>query len=452
MQSSQVVSPSPRLIRLAKEEKARRILAARALRSYQEDRRPWREVARDSQLPPEGAWAYWLILAGRGFGKTRAGAELVIEWARDPSNRRIAIVGATAADVRDVMIEGESGIMACSPDDFLPVYEPSKRRLTWPNGVQATTFSAEKPGRLRGPQFHKAWADEPCVWEYVDAWDMLQFGLRLGANPQCVATSTPKQVPLLKLIKALDGIHITRGTTYENRANLAEKFFNEIVKKYEGTRLGRQELEGEELEDVQGALWSRRWIDQARLMVYPTNLVKIVIGVDPSVADPEKRKNPNKDPNACGIVVAAVGDDARGYVLNDLSGVYSPNDWAKIAVGAYSYYKANGIVAEVNQGGQMVEDTIKGVGPMVPVEQVSASLKKRARAEPLSMLYEQGRVSHVGRWDLLEDEMCGWDAEDPTQPSPNRVDALVWAFHGLGLCSATGVRRYSRSQPEEEED
>lgn len=382
----------------------------------------WRSLARPDQLSPVGDWRVWLILAGRGWGKTRTGAEWVIEQVRDKGRRRVALVGATAADVRDVMIEGESGIMSIAPDNFRPVYEPSKRRLTFPNGAIATAYSADEPNRLRGPQHDSGWCDEPAAWKYPETWDMLMFGLRLGDNPQCVATTTPRPIQLIRTLIKDPATHITRGSTYDNRENLAPQFFAQIITKYEGTRLGRQELGGELLDDIPGALWNRKMLDDLRIAKAP-EMVRVVVAIDPAMTSGE-------DSDETGIVVAGKGIDGHGYVLADRTCRMSPDGWAKRAVEAYKEFEADRIIAEVNNGGDMVERMIRIASYDVPYKAVHASRGKRVRAEPISALYEQNRMHHVGTYERLEDQMCSF-TPDGYDGSPDRVDALVWAFTEL---------------------
>jgi phage terminase large subunit-like protein len=375
-------------------------------------------LARDNQLPPEGDWRVCCFLAGRGWGKTRVGAE----WVHDQAAviERIALVAPTAADVRDVMIEGESGIMATARKGCEPKYEPSKRRLTWPNGAIATAYSADEPDRLRGPQHGAGWADEVAAWKYPGTWDMLLFGMRLGHDPRIVVTTTPKQVPHMKAIKAAPNTVIVRGKTRDNAANLAEAFLTAIVNKFEGTRLGRQELDGEDLEDNPGALWKRGNIDEWRVVRHP-DLVRVVVGVDPAATS-------GADSDETGIVVAGVDASGRYYVIEDASLKASPDGWGRAVVTAYAKLKADRILAEANNGGEMVEHVIRTVDPRAPVKLVHASRGKVTRAEPIAALYEQGKVSHVGSFALLEDQMCQWE---PGQSSPDRLDALVWALTDL---------------------
>lgn len=385
--------------------------------------------ARPKQLPPPGDWRFWLILAGRGFGKTRCGAEWVIDQVTNQGARRVALVASTAGDARDVMVEGESGILACSPPWFRPVWKPSNRRLEWPNGAIATTFTAEEPELLRGPQHEIAWADELAKWRYAEAWDQLLFGLRLGTNPRAVITTTPKPTPLIKELAADPLCAVTRGSTFENKGNLAPQFLDALLKKYAGTRLGRQELEAEILDDAPGALWKRvEMIDELRASAAP-ELQRIVVAIDPSVsADSANAET--------GIVVAGRGRDGHAYVLADGSLEQpTPAQWGTQALGLYTSHKADRIVGEVNNGGDLVEANVKaaargdGSRPPIPYsfKKVHASRGKAIRAEPVAALYEQKLVHHVGFLPKLEDQMCQWEPGVSTW-SPNRVDALVWAL------------------------
>jgi predicted phage terminase large subunit-like protein len=400
----------------------------------------WRFWARPSQLPPENAWRVWLLMAGRGFGKTRTGAEWVRAQVEEGRTRRIALVAPTAADVRDVMIEGESGLLAIAPDHCRPEYEPSKRRLTWPSGAVATCFSAEEPNRLRGPQHDAAWCDELASWRHAETWDMLMLGLRLGSDPRCVVTTTPKPIRLLRQLLGDSGVVVTRGSTWENRDNLAPAFLAEIVRRYEGTRLGRQELEAELLDDVPGALWTRAAIDRAKVSTEPA-LRRVVVAVDPALSAGE-------DADETGIVVAALGQDGQGYVLDDLSGRFPPHGWARRAVAAYHAHKADRVVAEVNNGGDLVEATIRMIDAGASFRAVHASRGKVVRAEPVAALYEQGRVHHVGSFPALEDQMCAFAPSFDRRAagySPDRLDALVWALSDLMVGPAdTGLLDYYR--------
>ena len=383
----------------------------------------WPFWARSSQLPPPGNWRTWLLLAGRGHGKSRAGAEWVRAQIESGKARRIALVARTSADVRDVVVEGESGLLAISPPWCRPRYEPSKRRLTWPNGAIATTYSADEPDLLRGPQHDAAWCDELASWQYSETWDQLQFGLRLGDDPRVVCTTTPRPVRLIKELLKSPTTVITRGSTFDNQANLAPAFFTEIISKYEGTRLGRQELFAEVIEDIQGALWSRSLIDSLRVHTAP-ELKRVVIGVDPSVSNAGEG-------DECGIVVAGLGLDGHGYVLDDLSLRGSPDTWARKAVEAYHAYKADRIVAETNNGGGLVEVVIRTVDSRVAYRAVHASRGKTTRAEPIAALFEQGKVHLVGAHHTLEDQMVSY--LPGADKSPDRMDAAVWALTELML-------------------
>lgn len=384
----------------------------------------WSFWARDAQAAPPGDWRVWLLLAGRGFGKTRAGAEWVREQARDGA-RRIALVAPTSADARDTMIEGESGLLAISPDWERPMWEPSKRRLTWTNGAIATAYSADEPDRLRGPQHDAAWCDEVAAWRYPEAWDMLQLGLRLGADPRCVVTTTPRPTPLVRMLVGRSDCAISRGSSYDNAANLAPAFLEQIVRRYEGTRIGRQEIHAELLEDVPGALWQQAQLDTLRTEIVPA-LQRIVVAVDPPTTS-------GPTANECGIIVAGVSDARRVYVLADRSLAGSPHEWARQAVAAYHTHGADRLVAEVNQGGDMIEALVRQVDPDLAYKAVHARHGKKVRAEPVAALYEQNRVFHAGRFSALEDQMCafstaaGWTGSG----SPDRVDALVWAISDL---------------------
>jgi phage terminase large subunit-like protein len=401
----------------------------------------WASIARPEQLPPSGDWSIWVISAGRGFGKTRSGAEWVRSIAEAASVGRIALVGPTAADVRDTMVEGESGLLAIAPSSNRPVYEPSKRRLTWPNGVQAAMFSSEEPDRLRGPQHGAAWCDELAAWRNTkQTWDMLQFGLRLGKRPRQVITTTPKPIKLLRelLKRAGADLVVTHGSTYDNRANLAETFFSQIVKQYEGTRIGRQELKAELLEDTPGALWTHELIEEGRRAkadVPPMR--RIVVAIDPSVSVSEAS-------DETGIIAAGLGVDGHGYVLEDASGKFSPIEWARRAVTLYHKLGADRIIAEANQGGAMVETTIRTVDANVPFKGVHASRGKITRAEPIAALAEQFRIHLVGGFPELEDQLCTYAAG--SSGSPDRFDAMVWAFTELMLDSSgnTGMLDYYR--------
>lgn len=395
------------------------------------ERRPWLGWRRREQMPPAGDWRTWLILAGRGWGKTRTGAEWVIDRI-DDGHERIALIGPTAADVRDVMVEGESGLLAVAPSDLEAHYEPSKRRVTFASGAICTTYSADEPDRLRGPQHDAAWADELAAWRYPEAWDQLQFGLRLGDDPRTIVTTTPRPTKEIReLVKAATTV-VTRGSTFDNADNLAPAFLERILAKYEGTRLGRQELYAEILDDVPGALWSRAMLEHA-VTACPSPIPdteRLVVAIDPAVTSGE-------DSDSTGIVVAGrYGKSA--VVLADLTCRLSPDGWAKRAVDAYHEWKADRIVAEANQGGDLVKTVLRTVDPTVPVKLVHATRGKRVRAEPVAALYEQGRVFHTAVFPELEDELVTWTPDSPH--SPDRLDALVWALTDLDLSRPAKVR------------
>jgi phage terminase large subunit-like protein len=399
----------------------------------------WRTWARPEQIPPPGNWSVWLIESGRGFGKTRTGAEWIKGMAQSGLYRRFHLVARTAADVRDVMMEGESGLLAISHPSFMPKWRPSIRRVEWPNGAVATTFSADEPDALRGPQCEAAWADELASWRYPDAWDMLLFGLRLGPCPRVVVTTTPRPTKLIKELRKDASTVVTKGTTYDNRDNLAPAFYSRIINRYEGTRLGRQELKGELLEDNPNALWQLSNIERLRVKTAP-QLRRVVVAIDPAATN-------NENSDETGIVGAGVGVDGHGYVLADESDSLSPDGWGKKAVKAFRDHKADRIVAEVNNGGDMVEFVIRTVDPNVPYKSVNASRGKAVRAEPVAALYEQAKIHHVGIFPILEDQMCEWDPS-VSNYSPDRLDALVWAFTELMFKSGMGFFEFAREEAE----
>jgi phage terminase large subunit-like protein len=402
----------------------------------------WDFWARDAQLPPDGSWNTWLYQAGRGAGKTRTAAE----WIRQRVNqgcRRIALVGKTPADVRDTMIEGESGILAISTDKERPHYEPSKRRLTWPDGAIALAFSGAEPDQLRGPQFDTAWIDELASFHYPrQTWDNLLFALRLGDDPKVAITTTPKPISLLKEIASDPSTIVTRESSYANRLNLTSQFFDTIISRYEGTRTGRQEIYADLLEEADGALWTRQSIDANRVAYYP-ELTRIVVAIDPAVTATEQS-------DETGIVVCGVVIDHRGqpegYILDDASGRYTPQGWATKAVSLYREWKADLIIGEVNNGGDMIEHTLRTIERTVIYRAVHASRGKAARAEPVAALYEQNKVHHVGGFPELEDQLVSWEPLSGDK-SPDRLDALVWGLTSLMLNrgSGQGVSRESKT-------
>jgi len=415
--------------------------------------------ARASQRPPEGSWLTWLFMGGRGTGKTRAGAEWVNDQVWNQGKRRIALVARTPADVRDIMIHGEGGLITCSRPDRRPVHEPSKRMLRWPNGTVATTYSAANPSELRGPEHDCAWADEVASWkdapkgDAVDtAWNNLMLGLRLGENPQCVATTTPKRARLIRQLVARRTTATSTDTTYANLDNLAPSFREQVLMTYEGTRIGRQELLGELLTDVDGALWTLERIDELRVElsqgvgtggVSLGELTRIVVGVDPAVTSGE-------DSDETGIIVVGKGPHrpdtckierctGHGYILADYTmSQATPDEWAKQVVRAYDDFHADRIIAEGNQGHELVDATLRTARLGLPVHRVNAKHGKRTRAEPQAALYEQGRCHHVGppmQYATLEDQLTTWTPD--SGESPDRLDALVWGLTELGLAGGS---------------
>ncbi|MDD7909150.1 terminase family protein [Pseudovibrio exalbescens] len=398
----------------------------------------WDAFAHPHQLPPEGHWRTWLIMGGRGAGKTRAGAEWVRAlatgkpWAGQSGLTRgsgqIALVGQTYHDVREVMVEGISGVMQVHPRHERPSWSASRRRLEWPNGVVARCFSSEDPEALRGPQFAAAWCDELAKWRYAqETYDMLQFGLRLGEHPRQLITTTPRVVPLLRKLLCDKESVVTRASTMANAGFLAPSFLEAMIAKYGGTRLGRQELDGELISDREDGLFLRKWFELGRVQEGP-EMERIVVAIDPP-ASATKRSD------ACGIVAAGTDPAGTAYILRDrTSRGQRPNGWAKQATDLYHELRADCIVAEANQGGEMVREVLAGVDPTIPVKLVHATRSKRRRAEPVALLYEQGRVYHVGLFPELEDEMADFAPSGLSSgKSPDRMDALVWALSELML-------------------
>jgi phage terminase large subunit-like protein len=381
-----------------------------------------------------GPWTTWLMLGGRGAGKTRLGAE----WVRalvhgtppyaDHRYASIALVGESEHDVREVMVEGISGILRTSPRAQRPEWISSRRRLEWPNGAVAHAFSAEDPDSLRGPQFDAAWCDELAKWRYVEeTFDMLQFGLRLGLAPRQLITTTPRPLPLIKRLLADASTRVTRAPTHANREFLSPAFFDTVAARYAGTRIGRQEIDGEIIEDREGALWTRVMLEACRVAAAP-ELERIVVGIDPPASA-------RPGAAACGIVAAGKTEDGFCYVLEDATEAgLSPLGWARKAVALYRRLKADALVVEVNMGGDMVYDTLRQVDVMVPIREVHARRGKYIRAEPVAALYEQGKVKHVGGFPQLEDEMCDFNSDGLSSGrSPDRLDALVWALTALAI-------------------
>jgi len=386
------------------------------------------QQARQSQIEPEGDWTSWLILSGRGWGKTRTGAEWIAWQAIHHPKTRYAVLAATFSDARDTCVEGDSGLLKVLRE-YGALREPngwnrSLGELFLSNGSRIKLFSADEPDRLRGPQFHGAWVDELAAFRYPDAYDQLQFGLRLGLVPKTVITTTPRPKPLIRnLIERTDGsVHITRGSTFENSANLAPAALTELQARYANTRLGRQELYGEILDDVEGALFHQHTIDANRVAVAPRDLMRVVVAVDPAVTVSE-----NSDDT--GIVVAGKNTQGEAFVLADYTCRQSPLEWAKRAVDAYRTHNADAIVVEVNNGGDMIPALIHQVDSSIKVKQVRATRGKTLRAEPCAAFYEQNRVHHVGVLEALETQMTTWTPDEPK--SPDRLDALVWALTDL---------------------
>ncbi len=386
----------------------------------------WKFRARPSQLAPAGDWSVWLILAGRGFGKTRTGAEWVNAQALAHPGCRMSLIGATMADALGVMVEGESGIMGSALAGFRPVYRAARRQLVWPNGSKATLFSAVEADRLRGPQFHFAWCDEIAAWARPQlVWDNLRLGLRLGDRPQVVVTTTPRPTAFVRMLMNADGTHLTRGSTFDNRINLPPPFVREMAATYGGTSLGRQELDGEFLEAIEGALWSRDGLDRCRRPL-GGELRRIVVGVDPPAGS-----------GTCGIVVAGQDHEGEAWVLADASVADTgPDRWAAAVRSAVDRSSADLVIVETNNGGTMVEQVLRAGGQHLPLKSVKASVGKVARAEPVAALYARGLVHHVAPFRELEDQMCGFiQGGGYVGPgaSPDRADALVWALTELML-------------------
>jgi predicted phage terminase large subunit-like protein len=400
----------------------------------------WQRLARKEQLPPQTDWNIWLHLAGRGAGKTRTAAEWLAWEAIENKETRWAIVAPTFSDVRDTCAEGESGIInILNRYQALANYNRSIGEIELINGSKIKLFSADEPDRFRGPQHHGAWCDELAAFRYEDAWHQLQFGLRLGQKPRIAVTTTPRPTPLIKMLSERDDgtVAITRGSTFDNAKNLAPSALLELQARYHGTRLGRQELYGEILEDQDGALWNRAMIEDSRIDQNKVpNLIRIVVAIDPAVTS-------GPDSDETGIVVAGLGTDNQYYILSDNSLRASPDAWARMAVEQYKEWKADRIIAEANNGGDMITQLIRTVDGQVPVKKVNATRGKKVRAEPISALYEQGRVHHVGSFPKLEDQMATWTPD--TAKSPDRLDALVWALTELSEGSVASISLSSMS-------
>jgi phage terminase large subunit-like protein len=403
----------------------------------------WDLFARPEQLPPVGAWRIWLVLAGRGFGKTRAGAEWVRMIADSDGSARIALISASLSEARAVMVEGESGIIACCPPDRRPSFEPSLKRLRWPNGAMAQLFSAAEPESLRGPQHSHAWCDEIGKWPIshnraTQVWDNLQLGLRLGSDPRIAVTTTPRAVPLVQRLMTQEDSGasvVTRGSTFDNAANLPLRFLSAIEEEFAGSQLARQEIGGELLKDIEGALWSRALLEQLREAGTSSPRRRVVVAVDPPAS---------AHGDDCGIIVAALGEDGIARVLADCSIAQAqPERWACAVADAAREWEADRVVAEANQGGAMVESVLRAADSGLPIKLVHASRGKVARAEPVAALYAAGRVRHCGTFPQLEDQLCGLmtggDYAGPGR-SPDRADALVWGLSELMLGKAARPR------------
>jgi len=390
----------------------------------------WLETARDKQLQPKFIKHYiWLILAGRGWGKTRTGAQDIALYALRNNNVNCAVVAPTHGDLRRVCFGGQSGLLSIIPKEcFLDSvdmkgYSSSTSEIRLFNGSKITGYAAQEPDRLRGPQFHRAWCDEVAAWRYPEAFDQLMFGLRLGDNPQCVITTTPKPTKLIKELVVRDDVHVTSGNTFENEDNLAESALTMLKDKYEGTTLGRQELYAEIIDNLDGALWNTDLIDEARMSDdTEKELTQIIVAIDPAVTA-------NADSDETGIVVVGKDSNNEYYVLEDLSGRHSADKWGRIAINAFYEWEADRIVAEVNNGGDLVERLIRNIDYNVSYRSVRATRGKILRAEPIAALYEQRRVHHIGIFPELESQMCSYTGE--TNSSPDRLDALVWGLTEL---------------------
>lgn len=385
----------------------------------------WKFWARPNQLPPAefeaGEKVIWLLLSGRGFGKTRTGAEWIRQRVKDGKAKRIALVAPTPADARDVMIRGQSGLLNIGSPQERPVYAPSNRRLTWPGGAEAIIYSGYEPDQLRGPQHDTSWCDELAVYKYGrELWDALMLTMRLGEPRVCV-TTTPRPISLIKELVESPLVSLTRGSTYENLENLSP-FYSDIIARYEGTSLGEQELHARILDEMPGALWKRETLAKFRVSE-PPPLVRIVIAIDPAATSKDES-------NETGIVAGGLGGDGHGYLLGDLSGRFTPDGWGRRAVNAYHEFKADRIVAEINNGGEMVEFTLRTIDSKVAYKGVHASRGKQTRAEPIAALYEQGKIHHVGVFPELEDQLTCWV---PGDESPDRLDANVWLMTELML-------------------
>ncbi len=398
----------------------------------------WTKQARATQIEPRGEWSIWLILAGRGWGKTRTGAENILTYAMQRPNSICGVVAPTSGDLRRVCFEGPSGLLKLVPKECLidtgKAYNRSAMELRLWNGSIIQGYAAIEPDRLRGPQFHRIWADEMAAWRYAESFDQMMFGLRLGNNPKLVITTTPRPTKLIiDLISRKDkDVFVQTGSTFDNKENLAESALQQLKDKYEGTTLGRQELFAEVLTEVEGALWNINIIEPKRLKTIPDKMKRIVISVDPAVTN-------NEGSDETGIIVCGKGFDNRYYILEDLSARMSADTWASTVVNAFYKYEADRVIAEVNNGGDLVERLLRTVDASIPYTAVRASKGKLVRAEPISALYEQGKVSHIGYFAKLEDQMCSYTLD--SRSSPDRLDALVWGLTELSKSSGQAIWR-----------
>ncbi len=402
----------------------------------------WALWARPDQAPPEGDWIIWLILAGRGAGKTRAGAEAVRNWVQ--TYPLVNLIGATIADTRDIMIRGESGILACCRRDERPRFLAADLRLEWPNGAVSMLFSAEEPDRLRGKQHMKLWCDELAAWRQPDAFDQAMLGLRLGDKPQAVITTTPRPSKIIKDLTVGKDTIVTRGSTFDNKANLARAFFERITARYKGRAIGQQELFAEIVEETPGALWSRALLERQRVApeAAPKEFAEIVVAVDPPARSGSKS-------DECGLIVAAKAQNGLFYVLADLTSQgETPGAWGARVGAAFRGFKANRVVAEINQGGDMVTEVLRQSEPNLPVRAVHATRGKFLRAEPIAAAYERSLVFHIGTFSKLEDQLCALTPDFDRRAmgfSPDRADALVWALAdllGVGRASPGGMYEF----------
>jgi phage terminase large subunit-like protein len=416
-----IKNKSPRRL---KQEKILKKLLVQEYQRRQKNKKlyDWNQWARPEQRIPQGLWKTWLILAGRGFGKTRTGAETIRHWVTQKGYKRVCLLGETLQDVRQVMIEGESGLLKISPPQECPIYEPSKRQLTWPNGAIAIAYSADAYEQLRGPQFDCAWVDELAKFYHQDkAWDQLMMGLRLGKNPRVIVTTTPRPTALLKQMIHDPSTVLSRGTTFDNATNLSQNFIESVQKRYGHTIFGRQEISGEMVEEQAHALWKTSWITYK---MPPPHLHRIIVSIDPAVSYKAQS-------DETGIIVAGLCEENHVYVLADYSGRYEPNHWIQHSVKAYETHQADRIIAEINNGGDLVESLLRNTHPHISYKGVRATRDKYCRAEPVAALYSQGKIFHAQPFCQLEAQMLSYDPR--SSKSPDRMDALVWAVTELLL-------------------